>query len=215
MAQPQGPAAQGQVAGAQAGTQSIATAHTPFIVCPMGCGGPYVVQPGDTLFNISQRFGTTVHAIQNCNPQIVNPNQIFPGQILCVPGAPAPPQPCPAGCGGPYIVQPGDTLFIIAQKFNTTVQRLQQCNPQIVNPNLIHPGTILCVPQGTGGGPPCAPGCGNPYTVQPGDTLFFIAQRFGTTVQAILACNPQITNPNLIFPGQVICVPGAPPPCGC
>jgi len=45
------------------------------------------------------------------------------------------------------------------------------------------------------------------YTVQPGDTLFFIAQRFGTTVDAILAINPQITNPSAIFPGTVICIP--------
>ena len=190
-------------------------AQTATVACPAGCGGPYVVQAGDTLFSIAQRFSTTVPAIQACNPQITNPSLIFPGQVLCVPGAPAPPQPCPVGCGGLYIVQPNDTLFNIGQRFNTTVQQLQQCNPQIVNPNLIHPGTFLCVPQGAVGAPPCPAGCGNPYTVQPGDTLFFIAQRFGTTVPAILACNPQITNPNLIFPGQVLCVPGAPAPCGC
>ncbi|HEY8424968.1 MAG TPA: LysM peptidoglycan-binding domain-containing protein [Limnochordales bacterium] len=187
------------------------------IRCPVGCGGPYVVQPGDTLFNIAQRFGTNVQAILACNPQIVNPDQIFVGQVLCVPGAPAPTQPCPVGCGGLYIIQPGDTLFLIAQRFGTTVQQIQNCNPQIVNPNLVHAGTFICVPQQGVGTAPCPPGCGNPYTVVAGDTLFFIAQRFGTTVQAILACNPQITNPDLIFPGQVLCVPGAPgsAPCKC
>ncbi|NLY11822.1 MAG: SafA/ExsA family spore coat assembly protein [Firmicutes bacterium] len=45
------------------------------------------------------------------------------------------------------------------------------------------------------------------YTVQPGDTMFFIAQRFGVPLQALIAANPQIQNPNLIFPGQVICIP--------
>ncbi len=58
--------------------------------------------------------------------------------------------------------------------------------------------------------PPC-PG-GFIYTVQPGDTLFFIAQRFGVSLQALLAANPQITNPNLIFPGQQICIPPVPTP---
>jgi spore coat assembly protein SafA len=48
------------------------------------------------------------------------------------------------------------------------------------------------------------------YIVQPGDTLFKIAQRFGTTVDAILRANPEITDPNLIFPGQKILIPAPP-----
>ena len=48
------------------------------------------------------------------------------------------------------------------------------------------------------------------YIVQPGDTLFKIAQRFGTTVNAIVAANPEITDPNVIFPGQKILIPAAP-----
>lgn len=47
------------------------------------------------------------------------------------------------------------------------------------------------------------------YTVVPGDSLFTIANRFGVSLQALMAANPQITNPNLVFPGQVICIPGA------
>lgn len=46
------------------------------------------------------------------------------------------------------------------------------------------------------------------YTVVPGDSLFIIAQRFGVSLPALIAANPQITNPNVIFPGQVICIPG-------
>ncbi|HEY8498352.1 MAG TPA: LysM peptidoglycan-binding domain-containing protein [Limnochordales bacterium] len=111
---------------------------------------------------------------------------------------------CPPGSQR-YIVQPGDTLFFIAQRFGTTVDAILAINPQITNPNLIFPGQAICVPIAR---PPAAcPPQTFPYTVQPGDSLFFIAQRFGTTVEAILAVNPQIVNPNLIFPGQVICVP--------
>jgi len=54
---------------------------------------------------------------------------------------------------------------------------------------------------------------GRLYTVRQSDTLFVIGQRFGVTVQQILAANPQITNPNVIFVGQRICIPdGAAPP---
>ncbi len=48
------------------------------------------------------------------------------------------------------------------------------------------------------------------YVVKSGDTLYSIALRFNTTVNAILAANPQITNPNVLVPGQVIVIPGAP-----
>jgi len=45
------------------------------------------------------------------------------------------------------------------------------------------------------------------YTVQAGDTLFFIAQKSGVTLDALIAANPQIEDPGLIFPGQVINIP--------
>jgi LysM repeat protein len=49
------------------------------------------------------------------------------------------------------------------------------------------------------------------YTIRPSDTLFSIARKFNVTVDQILAANPQIINPNIIFVGQVICIPDAPP----
>ena len=53
------------------------------------------------------------------------------------------------------------------------------------------------------------------YTVQRGDTLFLIAQRFGISLDSIIAANPQIANPNNIFPGQQICVPAIIPTIEC
>jgi len=52
---------------------------------------------------------------------------------------------------------------------------------------------------------------GQLYTVRAGDTLFLIARRFGVTLQQIRAANPQIVNPNIIFIGQVICIPTVTP----
>ncbi|MTI94766.1 MAG: LysM peptidoglycan-binding domain-containing protein [Firmicutes bacterium] len=58
----------------------------------------------------------------------------------------------------------------------------------------------------------CPPGFMGRYTVVPGDTMFFIAQRFGVSLDALIAANPHIPNPNLIFPGDVLCVPQKFPP---
>ncbi|HEY8394522.1 MAG TPA: SafA/ExsA family spore coat assembly protein [Thermaerobacter sp.] len=167
--------------------------------CPQGF--LYTVQPGDTMFLIAQRFGVSLQALINANPQIPNPNLIFPGQVLCVPtgvGAPAP--RCQVGFL--YTVQPGDTMFLIAQRFGVSLNSLIAFNPQVPNPNLIFPGQVLCVPTGCPNG--------QPYIVQPGDTMFLIAQRFGISLQALINANPQVPNPNLIFPGQQLCIPVSP-----
>ncbi|MDN5364373.1 MAG: hypothetical protein PWQ91_1435, partial [Eubacteriales bacterium] len=57
----------------------------------------------------------------------------------------------------------------------------------------------------------CPAGFEGRYTVQPGDTMFLIAQRFGVSLDDLIAANPHISDPNLIFPGDVLCVPGVPP----
>ncbi|MBE3575920.1 MAG: LysM peptidoglycan-binding domain-containing protein, partial [Firmicutes bacterium] len=176
--------------------------------CPPGWG-PYVVQPGDTLFLLARRFGTTVEALLGANPQIVSPEQLRAGMVICVPvqipPPPPPPPPCPPGWGT-YRVQPGDTLFNIARRFGTTVEQLLRANPQITRPELIFPGQILCVPVA-----PVCPAGWRPYVVRPGDTLWDIARRAGITLTALIRANPQIPDPNRIFPGDIVCVPATAP----
>lgn len=54
--------------------------------CPPSFLGRYKVLPGDTFYNISQMFRTRLEALAVNNPHIPNPNVIFPGDVLCVPG---------------------------------------------------------------------------------------------------------------------------------
>jgi LysM repeat protein len=169
------------------------------------CGDTYVVRAGDTMRKIAQACGITLQSLIAANPEVINPNLIFPGQVLRTkPGVVIP----PTG-GQTYIVQRGDTLRIIANRFGTTVDAILRLNPQITNANRILVGQSILLPEGV-----IIPPTGDQtYIVQRGDTLRIIANRFGTTVAAILQLNPQITNPNLIFPGQVIRIgAGAPPP---
>jgi len=122
--------------------------------------------------------------------------------------------PSPTCSGTLYTIRFGDTLFSIARRFGVTVQAIQNANG-ISNPNVIFAGRVLCIPTGTPTTP--VPGCPQKYVVQFGDTLFSIARRFGSTVQAIAAANG-IVNPNCIRAGQVLSIPcpgTTPPPTGC
>ena len=109
-----------------------------------------------------------------------------------------------------YVVQPGDTLFRLSLRFNTSVSALAQANG-ISNVNLIYVGQTLTIPGG-GTGPTQVPPTTQPgggtgtYTVVPGDTLSRIAARFNTTYQALAQLNG-IANPNLIYPGMLLRVP--------
>ena len=69
---------------------------------------------------------------------------------------------------------------------------------------------FMALVRGGASSPPPPPSSGGTYTVQPGDTLGAIAQRFGTTVDALARLNG-ISNPNLIYPGQVLRLPGSAP----
>ncbi|MGB4265655.1 MAG: SafA/ExsA family spore coat assembly protein, partial [Limnochordia bacterium] len=171
----------------------------------------YIVQPGDTMFLIAQRFGVRLDALIAANPQIPDPSEIRPGQTVCVPQAAT---VCPPNTFA-YIVQPGDTMFFIAQRFGVSLDALIAANPQIPNPNMIIPGQTVCVPTAAPPPPGDCPPNTFVYVVQPGDTMFFIAQRFGVSLNALIAANPQIPNPNLIFPGQRVCVPRVSAPPGC
>lgn len=203
----------------------------------------YTVQQGDTVQVIAQHHDSTIDAIIATN-KLSPDGLIFVGQVLVVPvgmaGAPptqAPPTvalptsvppttapPTQAPTPAPvvtYIVRPGDTLFGIALRFNTTVGALQRAN-NIPNPDLIFVGQRLVIPpSGAAASVPTAitiPGneaqaapaesmnIPMMYTVRPGDNLYSLAARYNTTVSALVSAN-NITNPNLIFVGQTLIIP--------
>jgi LysM repeat protein len=101
-------------------------------------------------------------------------------------------------CGAFYTVQRGDTLARIARQFGRTVNELQTWN-NISDPNRIYAGRDLCVTQITIVDP-------TSYTVQRGDTLARIARTFGISWRVLAEVN-KISNPNLIYVGQVLTIP--------
>jgi nucleoid-associated protein YgaU len=125
-------------------------------------GSVYTVQPGDTLSGIAQRAygkGSQPYwmALYIANDNIIgdNPNVIRPGENLFIP--PIMNSPSSSSL---YVVKPGDTLFAIAERVGggeevqPWVDTLYSINKLVIgnNPNLIHPGQVLVIPAGGGGG---------------------------------------------------------------
>ena len=93
-----------------------------------------------------------------------------------------------------YTVQSGNTLYAIAQFFRTTVEDILRYN-NIQNPSMIYPGQVRNIPAQSA--------INDYYVTRPGDTLWSIAQRNGTTVTELTRLNG-INNPNVIYPGQIL-----------
>ena len=123
-----------------------------------------------------------------------------------------------SGCASYITVQWGDTFSGIALLCGTTVRAIQAANPGLGS--WIYAGQVLYIPTGYTP-PPAPPPSYGSYTVQWGDTLGKIAKRMGIRLSDLLAVNPQIKNPSLIYAGQVINLPVGnlppppPPPCNC
>jgi murein DD-endopeptidase MepM/ murein hydrolase activator NlpD len=115
----------------------------------------------------------------------------------------------PADTPVTYTVQAGDTLSLIAQRYHTTVATLKQLNG-LGNSDLIQIGQKLIVPSAESSAPVPAPASAmTAYIIQPGDSLYRIALRHGTTARAIEQLNG-IPNPNLLTVGQAVTIPSNP-----
>lgn len=161
----------------------------------------YTVQSGDTLSSIASRYGTTVQEVVDING-LSNPNLIYPGEVLRITTNSTTHGSETRGTGSiVYTVQRGNTLSQIANTYGVTVSHIVEIN-NIANPNLIYPGQKLRITESTNTNlNPVIQN--NFYTVQRGDTLSGIARRYGVSTQYLVRLNG-ISNPNLIYPGQML-----------
>ncbi|MGP4107915.1 LysM peptidoglycan-binding domain-containing protein [Virgibacillus sp. L01] len=153
----------------------------------------YQVQPGDTLYAIADRFGSTPQAIADANylyPPVTTPDLIFPGQLLVVPSTST------NDISTFYVVAPGDSLTRIALRFSTAIELIAGINTDIQDPGLIYPGQPLIVPAFI-------------YTVEQGDTIYQLEQRFGIPRANILRANLDRPgfSPTTIWPGYALIIP--------
>lgn len=183
--------------------------------------GIHVVQRGESLGTIAQRYNVSLNELARSNG-ISNPNFIYVGQRLVIPGRQVSPNRGATSAStsvgdGYYTVQRGNTLAQIALNHGMTVNDLLRLNG-LTNPNFIWVGQKLRVSARaqalTVDDKVAKPAVADSiYVVRPGDTLSKIAQNHGTTVQALMVANG-LPNPNFVWTGQRLRVNKAAPATG-
>lgn len=177
---------------------SVAVLPSAAMAAPAASGGSHIVRRGETLSSIARYYGVTVWALADAN-SISNPNYVYVGQKLWIPGAGT----GNPGCSAYHHVRRGETLSSIAAWYGVNTWALASING-IGNADYIRAGMKLCIPSGYGqpGGNHGNHGAGK-YVVQSGDTLSKIAAWHGTSVHHLMWLNG-LSNPNYIYVGQVL-----------
>ncbi len=181
------------------------------VVLPLPCFAQVVVKPGETLGEIAERYGVSVNRLMQANG-IKDPTLVQIGQRLVIPGRSTGGGSGRAS-GSSVVVQSGDTIGEIAERYGVSAERLMQANG-IKDPTLVQIGQRLVIPgrggaaqrNGTSGGSRVA--AGGRYTVQSGETLGEIAERFNTSVNRLMQLNG-ISDPTQLQAGSRILVPGS------
>lgn len=146
----------------------------------------YIVKKGDSLWKIANKYNTTVEKLKSVNN--LKTNTLSVGQKLVIPSISISPE-----VSDTYIVQKGDNLWSIANKFNMTVSELKNLN-NLTN-NLLSIGQVLKIKDSSNNGK-------TTYTVQKGDSLWVIANKYGITTEELKSYN-NLTS-NLLSIGQVL-----------
>lgn len=152
----------------------------------------YIVKKGDTLYSVAMANNTTVDELKKANN--LTSNILSTGQLLKIPSALLP--------ESTYIVKKGDSLYSIANKYNTTVDELKRINN--LTSNILSIGQVLKLPSDKVSDVEKEENTIS-YTVQKGDSLYSIARKYSTTIDKIKDLNNLTTN--LLSIGQVLLIP--------
>lgn len=151
----------------------------------------YVVQKGDSLYSIANKYNTTVDELKRINN--LTSNILSIGQVLKLPSDKVSDVEKEENTIS-YTVQKGDSLYSIARKYSTTIDKIKDLNN--LTTNLLSIGQVLLIPTDTN--------LETTYTVQKGDSLYSIAKKYDTTVDRLKQLNN--LKSNLLSIGQILIV---------
>lgn len=148
----------------------------------------YVVQPGDTFWTISQRYGVPLKYLMAAN-NATGDTIIYPSQNISI----------PTDYGIIHTVKKGDTFWLISQKYQVSLASLLWEN-NATEKTILNIGDRIYIPakKQTAGS----------YTVQPGDTYWIISQKFKVDINTLMSYNGANKN-TVIYPGQKILIPSS------
>ncbi len=160
------------------------------VVTILTCGGvasgeKYYVQPGDSLYTIAARYGSSVTALQKNNG--LTTTQIKSGQVLKIAGTSS-----ATTDSTTYTVRSGDSLLIIAKRYQVSLEALKEANN--LSANYVTKGQRLTIPEPS-----------LTHRIQSGESLYSIAQKYGITVKKLQEAN--LLSGASIQAGQVLTVP--------
>ena len=104
----------------------------------------HIVRPGDTLWSVARRYGTSVEALASAN-RLANPHSLQLGQRLIIPDGARGTPPAAASAFLRHVVVAGDTLWSIARRYDVTVQTVVEAN-RLTNPDALRLGQSLIIP---------------------------------------------------------------------
>jgi morphogenetic protein associated with SpoVID len=105
-----------------------------------------------------------------------------------------------------HMVKQGDTLFLLAKKYNVSLEDLIKANPEISNPDEITVGMKVKIPTHS----KSALEVVHHHVVQQGDSLWKLSKAWGVQLADLIKANPQVKNPNALLTGEVINIPKSP-----
>ncbi|NMO95326.1 LysM peptidoglycan-binding domain-containing protein [Paenibacillus lemnae] len=106
----------------------------------------HIVKQGDTLYELSKKYGVSLEKIIDANPQLVDPNQLEVGAKIKVPTEPIPVPGETAPIIHKHTVKQGDSLWKLSKAWGVSLKQMIDANPQLKNPNALLVGEVVNIP---------------------------------------------------------------------